>query len=258
MNYKEAGLSEEEAVGIFALALADLHGNSLGVKNMTGKIRELLAISDEDIRFKDAKSFGDWLRGPNWVTKIFHALEEPYHVDNPIYHGVKESADEAGVNIQEEFVETCDRVEARFEEQCSLGHLDFKMNNTFVNRGNPSDYKVYDFDYVTFIDPAYEAGHTLYSVIRHSLNNEGVNAEHLESLIEVFDESYIGQMKKIVEERVTRGEQATLDIDQLKKDAHFFAAMAIVSVFSSDHQLLAPAKEKQDLIHEICVKLFAT
>ncbi|MBT3704972.1 hypothetical protein HOG17_04305 [Candidatus Peregrinibacteria bacterium] len=258
INYKEVGLSEAAAVEIFALALADLHGNSLGVKNMKGKIRELLAISDEEIRFKEAKRFGDWLRGPNWVTEIFHALEEPYHADNPIYHEVKEAAKEAGVDIQEEFMETCDRSEARFESQCSFGHLDFKMNNTFINRRNPDEYKIYDFDYVTFIDPAYEAGHTLYSVIRHSIKNEGVNAEHLESLIEAFDKAYVGHMEKIVEERISRGEQVSLDTEQLKKDTHFFAAMTIVSVFSSDHQSLAPTQEERDLIHEICVKLFTS
>jgi hypothetical protein len=132
------------------------------------------------------------------------------------------------------------------------------MNNTFINRRNPDEYKIYDFDYVTFIDPAYEAGHTLYSVIRHSLRKEGVNAEHLESLVEAFDKAYVGQMEKIVEERISRGEQISLDTEQLKRDTHFFAAMTIVSVLSSDHQSLAPTQEERDLIHEICVKLFTT
>ncbi len=261
INYCELGLDLHQATEIYASILAEYHGKSLGItkyfrnsEHSDKKFMKLLNLAGEDIRFSNAASYQTWLCGPNWVTRIFNSLEDEFHRDNQFYHCVKSMLNEADVDISNKFSEVCTRSVKRFEEG-SLGHLDFKLNNLFVNQNNTLDRKIYDFDHITFLDPMYEAGHSIYSLVKHALLAENANANELLELTETFNNTYYSQFQHQLEIGNFAGKKQIITSANLLADSNFFAGITLLSVFASEYKNYNLSPGQLESIKQVCYAL---
>ncbi|HHT9113885.1 MAG: hypothetical protein HZA47_12275 [Planctomycetes bacterium] len=262
VHHQDINLDITAAVKIYAKVLAKYHGKSFGIvrhfnEHLTNDIRimQLLNNVGNEIRFSSSNCYGTWLQNHNWVTRMYHSLDNSYHKDNLIYSDVKKILFERGIHMQDRFAKTCKSSIKRFKENGSIGHLDFKLNNLFVNKNTLSEIKIYDFDYITFLDPSYEAGHSLYSVLKHAIVEENVSDINiLLKLVECFCDEYDRTLNSCLENGNFAGERLA-DNDSFHRDYLFFAGFTLLSVLATEYDKYNLTSEQIYGIKQICVYL---
>lgn len=258
INHHDISLGVIDAVKIYASTLAEYHGRSLGAAKCFAqgshrelRLMQLLFFAADDIRFSCADAYRSWLAGPNWVTRIFLGLEDGLKAgSNPTYSSMTGSLPIR--NVREKLEYAIEESANKFAQIGCIGHLEFKMNNIFVNRIDPQRVKVYDFDYVTFVDPHYEAGHSLYSVVRRSVR-DGLNPSDTLKLVEVFNQTYWERMRFHANGENVASERYHGVFDP--RASNFFAALTLLSVFAAEHRLDAVYQAQVKVVADVCSAL---
>lgn len=235
-------LTDKERVEIFAETSAELHGRSLGVVSLHARgeramhpLLELLSLARSDIRFTTAEQYLNWLQKSNWVRQILHHLEDTPQ-RNTIFHPVREEFQKGGSVLAEAFSTLCERSGRRFFTHGCLGHLDLTMGNLLAERQHPRHPLFFDFDHVTFIDPAYEAGHSVYSLLWNGIRRQTLlSTEACAATAQHFAETYTAGLRRAVTKN-TMGQEQPLDLERFLRDAHAFSGIILLCVAADDFQ----------------------
>jgi hypothetical protein len=258
MDREELGMSHRETATLLGTAVSDLHGSSLGIARTFDPDKDyrddehhralvFLRFGYPDMRFRTRDDYETWLRNSNergcWITRVFRnmgAMQDP----PAAFHKVDSSAKRGGADLDHRFWLAFYRSIDRFGKIGTMGHQDFTQNNVFVERANHDNYKVFDFDHLTFIDPFYEAGQCLYSVMRHAIEGD-LSIPELKRTADEFIDSYLNGLRKHVE---NGGEFMDPDVeirwDECEQDMRTFGATALISVFARNTKI-KPEHEKK-------------
>jgi len=246
--------SQKEVVRIFGDKLGEVHGKTLGIarhyrerSSRDPELMSLLQIAEDDIRFPDAETYSEWLLGPNWVTRLFHALEDAGEKAPEPYRRVAEKIrSRTGRSLRNHFQELALRSAERFAHIGCLGHLDFKPNNIFF-RSEDERVKIYDFDYITFIDPVYEAGQSIYSVAVRAIRQGRGDQTMVERLIEDFERAYFDRLLGLAASGNRIEERFEIDRKVWTRDSRLFAGITLLSVFAASANRQSSGSAEADM-----------
>jgi hypothetical protein len=252
-------LALAQVVELFAEPLALIHARSQGLdvreRNKSGEdpLAKTFARFRTWVRFATPSEYGRWLQGPNWISQatlsgLHYAGTEPWTL----------LLKRLGVSEQK-FEERC-RVlwhssAMAMASQGSLVHLDHNPRNCFVQRGRRERAIVFDFDYVAILDPAYDLGITLHSLLRLVVSKGGADDEDesvvlVDALCAAYCRYYRRGRDGALEEAADRA-----NLDGVVSRGRAFGALALVATFAERRE--QQTARQADAIIGTCARLLA-
>ncbi|MCP4695918.1 MAG: hypothetical protein GY862_03570 [Gammaproteobacteria bacterium] len=258
-GYCDFNFKIHDAAKIYASVIGEVHGKSYGIsryymESMWGecKVMRLLNDAKRVIRFPSCESYEKWLMEFNWVTRIFRALGN----NNSFYNDVNKTLASYGIDINRVYDLACRNSVKRFCENGSIGHFDLTMDNMCIKKDDINDFKIYDFDHVAFVDPAYEMGWGIYSLMKHSVVDKKIGeVKELVSIIDIYKKEYYKTFLAKVSGGNFVGERFDLDQNDIGKDSSVFAGIAILSVFSAKHEQATLDEDYVESLKYLCCEL---
>lgn len=236
-EHRVAGVGHGDAALMVAGILGRLHGRSLGLvcdcppQTCDKPILRLLRLATLDLRFASAEAYAGWISRSSWITRLFDSVYSSATHRTSLIERVE---DKNGPSLMDEFQAACSRSIKRYRELGCIGHLDLTFDNVFVSNTNSDDFKVFDFNYATFIDPAYEAGQSLYSALKYGLVSLGeTRVDRLLDVAEKFRRAYQRELLVHAKQGNILGNSYVLPIEEMGTDMYWFAGIPLVSVLAS-------------------------
>lgn len=246
VRYHELDLSVQQAAVVLARALGQRHGLSHGIaaryrdEVRRDEVLRLLDAAGEDIRFPSSLSYEAWIACRHWIRKPFDTMLQYASMGRrALFSHVQAVLAGGGFDLSVLYHELCCRSVERFDEHAVLGHLDLTMKNVFVSRASPSEYKLFDFDYVAFVEPAYERGNSLYTVLRHCFRSgQATDVQATRVLLQAFDAAYEDAFRDAQKEQATWATPLA-NPAAFRDDARAFSGLILLTALSTEHPELA-------------------
>ena len=242
-------LGVRQLVDLYAPLLARLHGCSRALGNgwhdapQHHPLRRAFLTYRHQLRFPTSQSFQEWLQGPNWMSRrVLHSLRklsENTRVWAPLLRLLRRTPDE--------LIERCSLLWTQSADGMrsigALAHLDYNPGNIFVNRKTRTDTKVFDFDYIAILDPAYDIGLALNSLLRLVAREEaepptGLMHAVVERFFAVYSRHYGQHAYQPCAHRLLRTCE-TRELEALCRRSRAFAGLALAVTLDDDRHRLS-------------------
>ncbi len=270
-DYAREELTFVEATRLFARPLARLHARSLGICASYNGVSashpapdpDLLAALRENarhIRLRDAYGWRTWIRERNWVTLLLAPLlaggVEAGGL-NPAARRIPRQLLAGTTELRREWDALCAASIAAIAGAGVLGHLDYKLHNLFVSRTASYECRLFDFDHLTFVDPAYESGHSVFSLVKHAVLEAGIDdATALRGIVETYFDAYRGAFAAELTDSRRRC-WAGGEADRDERRARKFAGFTVLAVFASEWRQYGLASDRLAPVGRLCRELIA-
>src|SRR5207253_7555619 len=101
--------------------------------------------------------YGEWLQGPNWISRAtLAALKgKPNEIPQP-WPGILKSLKTSPAELVGASRALWLASQQAMEQAGALAHFDHNPRNCFLDRRTRMQLRIFDFDYITTADPAYD------------------------------------------------------------------------------------------------------
>lgn len=254
------GISENKKAEIFAHTVATLHGRSLGIgqaSSYSTELARLMQIGKREIRTSTPEEFSRWLREKNWIFQALRKQLQSTDSANPIFCPVLQSLEENGIAMHALIDGFIFSSEKRHKECACIGHFDLSPQHIFVRKNDWNDYVIIDIDSLGFVDPVYEAGHSIYSLLwRRIRNDASVTSDELIDTAQIFLDTYLFALHETTPSDSFKGHAQLPNRRELERDISTFAGMTLLRVGSEDYRKEGLSPEQiavtNDVITALC------
>jgi Phosphotransferase enzyme family len=257
----------EAAAVRFAKPLGRLHGASLGCTNSSGvnaflaHFRQFRHLN----RFPVCDRYAGWLLGPNWISTRTLSGLAPTAPDDSIWGML---ARRSGIT-RDGLLARCYRLWHDSGQAASvgaLGHLDYAPWNCFIDHATGTRLRVFDFDYVAVVDPAYDAGLAASTFLKYAVMVRHLDKSAAMTLVSLFLDSYSDELSSVPALAMPAADRAA-ETTTIRSRAMGFAALALAArlhsprSFPSNPSAQAPSHfrrnsaEADGVLAEACVQL---
>jgi hypothetical protein len=217
-------VTREKGVEIYGKILADIQKTAYGIYKMSKDInfrnRSLESLNDykDYVYLSDSNSFYIWMTKNSWISRKLN----PSNYNNREVHNNE-------IDLNYEFLKLAKRSEMRITNGGCISQLDLLPRNMLISQYGSFNYKLCDFEFVSYSDPAYDLGMAIYCIWIQSIRDEYV--DETKKLIELFLSSYIENFKIIKNEF-----NLSIDINEFYADAFKYGGFLLYGVTQSDYR----------------------
>ncbi len=195
-------LTVEKVLELYVHLLAQLHAHSRCLYSRaqnpaaSDQLAQTFRHYRDLLRFDTPMEYGQWLDGENWISRrVLRGLSKGRNTT----HIWASLLNRLGYSPSE-LIEWCRALwqssTQAMADSGSLVHFDHNPRNCFINKQTRDRTKLFDFDYVAIIDPAYEIGLIVNSFVRLVLQKEGWDSaklilEIIEMLFKLYEHHYV-------------------------------------------------------------------
>lgn len=208
----------------YAFILADIQKSSFGIykvfsNNLTNSnVTNILKCHKEYISFNNPENYYSWIIDKSWISKKIKGLK--------VYTSI---SDVINNNLQTKYLLLARRSCDRLKVGGCLSQLDILPRNILINYKNITKYKLCDFEFVAFSDPAYDLGMALYGIVINAIRGDYTN--EINELLKIFIVSYKQNLSNFINPF-----NETININDYYSDAYRFAGFMLYGVTQSDYK----------------------